>query len=179
MKKPVWNMDFKLENMKDISSIYCLFFSFLSLFKILKNVCFPQYLSISSRGLLEIVMGNTNIWKLTDSCRMVDCDEETSMEYGFQIGKYEGYYVLSFEEKFVYEKLYYFTGKQRGTLFEIKFDKGKIAIKFLAPLFPFFKSKTTFLNDIKFFNFICVNTFATSDFILSLFIIYVNNMRKN
>ncbi len=86
-------------------------------------------------GLLEIVMGNTNIWKLTDSCRMVDCDEETSMEYGFQIGKYEGYYVLSFEEKFVYEKLYYFTGKQRGTLFEIKFDKGKIATIFSNKLF--------------------------------------------
>ena len=57
------------------------------------------------------------------------------MEYGFQIGKYEGYYVLSFEEKFVYEKLYYFTGKQRGTLFEIKFDKGKIATIFSNKLF--------------------------------------------
>ncbi len=70
-------------------------------------------------GLLEMVLGGTNILSLTNSCRMVECDEETSIEYGFQIGKHEGFYILSFAEKFVYEKLYYFTGKQRGTLFEI------------------------------------------------------------
>ncbi len=86
-------------------------------------------------GLLEMVIGDSTILKLTDSCRMVDCDEETSIEYGFQIGKHEGYYILSFTEKFVYEKLYYFTGKQRGTLFEIKFENGKISPAFSNKLF--------------------------------------------
>lgn len=86
-------------------------------------------------GLLEMVIGDINILKLADSCRMIDCDEETSMEYGFQIGKYEGYYILNFAEKFVYEKLYYFTGKQRGTLFEIKFNNGKIISVFSNKLF--------------------------------------------
>lgn len=59
---------------------------------------------------------------------MTECEEETSMEYGFQIGRHERYYILSFAEKFVYEKLYYFTGKQRGTLFEIKMDDEKILV---------------------------------------------------
>lgn len=91
-------------------------------------------------GLMEMIIGGTNILRLTDNCRMVECDEETSIEYGFQIGEHEGYYILSFAEKFVYEKLYYFTGKQRGTLFEIKIDKGKIFPTFSNKLF---KNKRT------------------------------------
>ena len=86
-------------------------------------------------GLLEMVLGGTNILSLTNSCRMVECDEETSIEYGFQIGKHEGFYILSFAEKFVYEKLYYFTGKQRGTLFEIYVENGKIYPTFSNKLF--------------------------------------------
>ncbi len=86
-------------------------------------------------GLLEMVIGGTNILRLTDSCRMVECDEETSIEYGFQIDGHEGYYILSFAEKFVYEKLYYFMGKQRGVLFEIGVNDGKISPKFSNKLF--------------------------------------------
>lgn len=86
-------------------------------------------------GLLEMMTEATNILRMTDSCRMAECDEETSIEYGFQIGCHEGYYILSFTEKFVYEKLYYFTGKQRGTLFEIKMDHGKISPVFSNKLF--------------------------------------------
>lgn len=86
-------------------------------------------------GLMEMILSGTNILSLTDNSRMVECDEETSIEYGFQIGEHEGYYILSFAEKFVYEKLYYFTGKQRGTLFEIKIDNGKILPTFSNKLF--------------------------------------------
>lgn len=88
-----------------------------------------------SEEILEMLIGGANISRLTDSCRMVECDEETNIEYGFQIGGHEGYYILSFTEKFVYEKLYYFTGKQRGTLFEIKIDNGKISPVFSNKLF--------------------------------------------
>lgn len=91
-------------------------------------------------GLMEMIIGGTNILRLTDNSRMVECDEETSIEYGFQIGEHEGYYILSFAEKFIYEKLYYFTGKQRGTLFEIKIDNGKISPSFSNKLF---KNKRT------------------------------------
>ena len=78
------------------------------------------------KELLEIVIDGTDILKLTSSCRMLDCDEETKIEYGFKIGNHEGYYILGFAEKFMYEKLYYFTGKQRGILFEIKNENGRI-----------------------------------------------------
>lgn len=86
-------------------------------------------------GFMEMFLGETSILRLTDTCRMVECEEETNIEYGFQIGEHEGYYILSFAEKFVYEKLYYFTGKQRGTLFEIKIDNGKISPTFSNKLF--------------------------------------------
>ena len=86
-------------------------------------------------GLLEMVIGGTNILRLTDSCRMIECDEETSVEYGFQIDGHEGYYILSFGERFIYEKLYYFTGKQRGVLFEIEMNEGKISPAFSNKLF--------------------------------------------
>lgn len=67
--------------------------------------------------------------------RMIECDEETCVEYGFQIGSHEGYYQLNFSKKFVYEKLYYFTGKQRGVLFEICIEDGEIISSFSNKLF--------------------------------------------
>lgn len=91
-------------------------------------------------GLMEMILSGNNILKLTDNSRMVECDEETSIEYGFQIGEHEGYYIISFAEKFAYEKLYYFTGKQRGTIYEIKIDNEKILPTFSNKLF---KNKRT------------------------------------
>ena len=87
------------------------------------------------KRLLDRLMSNADILNITDGCRMAECDEETSIEYGFQIGGHEGYYIISFAERFVYEKLYYFTGKQRGTLFEIKLTDGKIMPVFSNKLF--------------------------------------------
>lgn len=85
--------------------------------------------------LMEMLLDGTSILKLIESCRMAEDDEETSVEYGFQIADHEGYYILNFSEKFVYEKLYYFTGKQRGIIFEIKNDSGKIISTFSNKLF--------------------------------------------
>ena len=90
-----------------------------------------------SEEFLKMVIGGINILRLADSCRMAECDEETSIEYGFLTHGHEGYYQLRFAEKFVYERLYYFTGKQRGVLFEIGIQNGKIS--------PFFSSKI-FMN---------------------------------
>lgn len=84
---------------------------------------------------LEMVLEGSSILKLAENCRMVESDEETSVEYGFLIDGHEGYYILNFSEKFVYEKLYYFTGKQRGVLFEIKNNNGKIIPTFSNKLF--------------------------------------------
>lgn len=85
--------------------------------------------------VLEKIMGDMDVLRLAKSCRMVECEEETSIEYGFQTNGHEGYYIINFSEKFCYEKLYYFTGKQRGTLFEIKFDDGRISTTFSNKLF--------------------------------------------
>ncbi len=99
-------------------------------------------------GLLEAVIGETNITMLTDHCRMIECDEETSLEYGFQIGEHQGYYQLSFADKFVYEKLYYFTGKQRGILFEISNRDGEICPKFSNKLFSNRKVESEIRDEI-------------------------------
>ncbi len=87
------------------------------------------------KRLLDRIMGNADILNITGGCRMAECDEETSIEYGFQIGKHEGYYIMSFAERFVYEKLYYFIVKQSVTLFEIKLIDGKILPVFSNKLF--------------------------------------------
>lgn len=66
---------------------------------------------------------------------MVECDEETVVEYGFQTNGHDGYYILAFKERFLYEKLYYFTGKQRGALYEIDYRSENSKIEFSKKLF--------------------------------------------
>lgn len=101
------------------------------------------------KEILEMIIGGTDILRLTDSCRMMDCDDETRIEYGFKIGNHEGYYILSFAEKFLYEKLYYFTGKQRGTLFEIKNENEKIVPILSNKLFNNKKVEEEICNEIE------------------------------
>ena len=98
---------------------------------------------------LEMVLEGSNILRLADNCRMVESDEETSVEYGFFIDGHEGYYILNFSEKFVYEKLYYFTGKQRGVLFEIKNNNGKIMPTFSNKLFNNKKAEDEIRDEVE------------------------------
>ena len=86
--------------------------------------------------IIEKLLRDSNILNYAKQCRMVGCDDETTVEYGFQIGNRKGYYKLSFADRFLYEKLYYFTGKQSGTLFEItNIGEDNIKIKFSDKLF--------------------------------------------
>jgi hypothetical protein len=87
------------------------------------------------QDFLDILLNNTNIQKYKDYCRMIECDEPTTIEYGFEINGHEGYYIISFAERFIYEKLYYFTGKQRGAIFELDYTKGSMKISFSNKLF--------------------------------------------
>ncbi len=87
--------------------------------------------------------------RLGNTCRMIECEEETCAEYGFRIGEYEGYYNLKFAENLSYEKLYYFTGKQRGTLFEIKNENSKIVSMFSGKLFANRKIEEEVRNEIE------------------------------
>lgn len=73
-----------------------------------------------SEEILE-VLSDMDLYNYEENCRMIDCDEATTIEYGIQLNGYEGYYTISFKERYLYEKLYYFTGKQRGILYEIDY----------------------------------------------------------
>lgn len=85
--------------------------------------------------IVEMLVKSSNIQKYIESCRMIECDEATQVEYGFQTSGHEGYYIMSFKERFLYEKLYYFTGKQRGVLYEIDYTKENPKIDFSNKLF--------------------------------------------
>ena len=87
--------------------------------------------------------------ELGNACRMIECEDETGVEYGFRIGEHEGYYALNFAESLMYEKLYYYTGKQRGTLFEIKNEDGKIVSMFSGKMFASRKIEEEARNEIE------------------------------
>lgn len=96
----------------------------------------------------EIILESTNILRNAEKCRMLECKEDTSIEYGFEYHNHEGYYCISFNERFVYEKLYYYTGKQSGKLFEIKFENGQIEASFSNKLFSNRKAEIELRDEI-------------------------------
>ena len=98
--------------------------------------------------MLDMLFSNANILNYANSCRMLECDEATTAEYGFKVGAHEGYYIISFSNKFVYEKLYYYTGKQSGVLFEINSEAGKINVNFSGKLFSDRKIETELKDEI-------------------------------
>ena len=93
-----------------------------------KEKDFPQ-------KIMDMLLNSTNILKYKENCRMIECEEATTVEYGFQTNGHEGYYIMSFKDRFLYEKLYYFTGKQRGVLYEIDYTKENLKIEFSNKLF--------------------------------------------
>lgn len=74
--------------------------------------------------VLDLIKRNT-LANLFDNSRTIDCDENTRLEFGFVINHHEGNYIVEFNDKIVYERLYYYTGKQSGILFEIIDDSLK------------------------------------------------------
>lgn len=59
---------------------------------------------------------------ITERAKPIGVNKNTRLEFGFIINNHEGYYIVEFNDKIVYEKLYYFTGKISGTIYEIKID---------------------------------------------------------
>ena len=66
----------------------------------------------------DLIKKNT-LSHLFKNSRTIDCNENTRLEFGFVINNHEGNYIVEFNDKIVYERLYYFTGKQNGTIIEI------------------------------------------------------------
>ena len=86
--------------------------------------------------ILEKIFSNADISSYISSCRTIDCEDATEIEYGFLLNGYEGVYRLSFSETFTNESLYYLAGKQRGYLYNITKDSaGNIKQKFWSGLF--------------------------------------------
>ena len=99
--------------------------------------------------LLERIMRENDMEYYLTSCRTIDCEEPSEVEFGFLLDGYEGVYKLSFLQKLISESLYYFTGKQRGYLFDISVDKSeKIIYKFWSGTFLDDKIKEETIDDI-------------------------------
>ena len=98
--------------------------------------------------LIHLIMEDVSVLSLAKRCRMAECEDETCIEYGFSVNGHDGYYILHFAERFVYEKLYYFTGKQRGVLFEISVKDGKISHQFSSKLFDHKKVEMDLIDEI-------------------------------
>lgn len=100
--------------------------------------------------MLNTFLEYGNIQHHMASCRMVDCDEPTEIEYGFILNGHEGIYKLAFEKQFTSESLYYFTGKQRGYVYKISNQNGeKISKKFWSGLFTNNKAKEEISEEIE------------------------------
>ena len=83
------------------------------------------------------------------SCRMVECQEPTEIEYGFILNENECYYKISFEKEIVGETLYCLCGSQRGTMFDISKRETEISSKFYSKLFANNNVKKEIEEDIE------------------------------
>ena len=93
--------------------------------------------------LMEFIKNRT-LSNVYSNSRTIDCSENTRVEYGFKIGNHEGNYVVEFNDKIVYERLYYYTGKQSGVIFEISSDSIKMP-KFSTSIYKTLKIR----NELK------------------------------
>lgn len=88
---------------------------------------------------IEDLLNNIESGDLTKtlaSSRMIDCDDNTTVKYGFVINSIEGYYLVSFNDNaIIHEELYYLNNKQRGMLFNISENLGNITCMFSSYLF--------------------------------------------
>lgn len=87
--------------------------------------------------------------RLLISHRMVGNSEESSIELGFVYNNHSGYYLLAFNEGIVHEKLYYFTGKQSGVIFDVSSNDSKIETDFYGNFFGSSSAKTELKNLIE------------------------------
>ena len=58
--------------------------------------------------------------------RMIDENNPTEIEFGFELKGKEGYYYIKFDKKVLEEKLYFIVEKQRNFIFEIKEENNNI-----------------------------------------------------
>lgn len=124
-----------------VRSVELLFRSLISFDKASATVDLQLLLKNSAEtASIEIfnkLIDDGDVLKYIASCRMIDCDEPTEVEYGFLLNGREGYYKLVFSGEFTDEVLYHIAGKQRGILFRISSGEmdGGIEPRFWSGLF--------------------------------------------
>lgn len=95
--------------------------------------------SLPDAFLISLANGNIpSFQNVMVDHRMIACEEPTTIELGFIFNNHTGYYSVSFTEGFIGEKLYYFTGKQSGVVFDLSLKEGRIDKSFCG---NFFKTK--------------------------------------
>ena len=109
----------------------------------------PEEKNKVSKETGDLIVQNTGILQMAESCRMIDAEADTLVEYGFRVNDHNGYYILSFKERFAYEKLYYFTGKQSGVLYEIKADGEETKLSFSSKLFSGKKAEDKMREEVQ------------------------------
>lgn len=82
------------------------------------------------KNLFEGILLYNNFSKYLNYCRTVDCEEPTTVRYNFKIDGIDGYYEVSFTDRIIGEKLYYFGDKQRTILYNIFENEDEIIINF-------------------------------------------------
>lgn len=78
--------------------------------------------------------------------RMIGCQEDTMIELGFVYNNHPGRYSLSFNDRIVGEKLYYFTGKQSGVMIDLSFNENRINSYFCGNFFGSKKAEAGLKN---------------------------------
>ena len=95
--------------------------------------------SLPNELISALANGNLpSFQKVMAEHRMIDCNEPTTIELGFIFNNHPGYYSISFDEQVTAEKLYYYTGKQSGVVFDISLHNKSIIKSFCG---NFFKSR--------------------------------------
>lgn len=100
--------------------------------------------------MIERVLRENKMEYYLSSCRTIDCDEPTALEFGFVLNGHEGIYRIEFSKRITNESLYYFTGKQRGYLFELMSDENDdIKPRFWRGLFLEDKAADEMMDEIR------------------------------
>ena len=94
--------------------------------------------SLPESMMTALALATPDFQKLITKHRMIGCEDETIIELGFVFNNHHGNYSVSFKDTIIHERLYYFTGKQSGVMFELSSGDKGIDSSFCG---SFFKSK--------------------------------------
>ncbi len=123
-----------------VKSIDFLCHSLLSFEKTKLSEKISEISEIKERDAISKIMNafieDVDFEKNLSSCKMINCEGPTEVEFGFMLNNQEGIYKLIFSDCLLNESLYYLKDKQRGDLYNISSDgNGNLDFKYWSKLF--------------------------------------------